>query len=158
METTRRDAWLGLNSRTIRVISRRSALRRSEPSYRVATAFGILGSFATVVSPYTRPLPANAAKTIRTDTKERKKPASFAARNSPLRLTLDYDLAFYDQTGKKYISTAFRQPMVDMVLIEAKGPPGCEQDVREFLYPLAPRISPFSKYSHGCHHLGLVHD
>ena len=82
----------------------------------------------------------------------------FAARNSPLRLTLDYDLAFYDQTGRKYISTAFRQPMVDMVLIEAKGPPGCEQDVREFLYPLAPRISPFSKYSHGCHHLGLVHD
>ena len=82
----------------------------------------------------------------------------FAARHAPLRLTLDYDLAFYDQTGKKYISTDFRQPMVDAALIEAKGPPGCEQDVREFLYPMAPRISPFSKYFHGCQHLGLVYD
>ena len=56
------------------------------------------------------------------------------------------------------ISTAFPLAMADSVLIEGKGPPGCEQDVREFLYPLAPRISPFSKYFHGCQHLGLVYE
>ena len=82
----------------------------------------------------------------------------FAARFAPLRVTLDYDLVFYDQTGKRNISTAFPLAMADSVLIEGKGPPGCEQDVREFLYPLAPRISPFSKYFHGCQHLGLVYE
>jgi len=82
----------------------------------------------------------------------------FAARNSPLRVTLDYDLVFYDQTGKNRISTSFPQAMADTVIIEGKAPPGHEQDVREFLYPLAPRISPFSKYFHGCQRLGLVHE
>ena len=82
----------------------------------------------------------------------------FAARNSPLRVTLDYDLVFYDQTGKNRISTSFPHTMTESVIIEAKAPPGHEQDVREFLYPLAPRISPFAKYFHGCLHLGLVHE
>ncbi len=82
----------------------------------------------------------------------------FAARNSPLRVTLDYDLVFYDQTGKDRISTSFPQSMAGSVVIEGKAPPGHEQDVREFLYPLAPRISPCSKYFHGCQHLGLVHE
>ena len=80
----------------------------------------------------------------------------FADRFSPLRVTLDYDLVFYDQTGKRCISTAFPQPMIDTVIIECKSPPGREQDARDFLHPLAPRISPFSKYFHACQHLGLV--
>jgi len=80
----------------------------------------------------------------------------FAASNGPLRVTLDYDLVFYDQTGKRSVSTAFPQSMLDTVIVEGKTPPGGEQDVRDFLHPLRPRITSFSKYFHACHHLGLV--
>jgi len=80
----------------------------------------------------------------------------FEARDAPVRMTLDYDLVFYDQTGKRAISTAFPQPMPNAVIVEGKTPPGGEQDVRDFLYPLKPRISAFSKYYHACRHLGLI--
>lgn len=80
----------------------------------------------------------------------------FEARDAPVRMTLDYDLVFYDQTGKRSVSTAFPQSMPDTVIVEGKTPPGGEQDVREFLHPLTPRISQFSKYYHACHHLGLI--
>jgi hypothetical protein len=80
----------------------------------------------------------------------------FADRHSPLRVTLDYDLVFYDQTGKRCISTDFPQPMIDTVIIEGKAPPGCEQDVCEFLHPLTPRVCQFSKYFHACNQLGFV--
>ena len=80
----------------------------------------------------------------------------FAARDSALRVTLDYDLVFYDQTGKQCISSSFPQPMHDTVIVEGKTSPGGEQDVKDFLYPLRPRISAFSKYVHACNLLGLV--
>ncbi|HAB13630.1 MAG TPA: hypothetical protein DCE47_18280 [Planctomycetaceae bacterium] len=80
----------------------------------------------------------------------------FEARDASVRMTLDYDLVFYDQTGKRSLSTAFPQPMPDTVIVEGKTPPGGQQDVCDFLYPLTPRISPFSKYYHACRHLGLI--
>ena len=80
----------------------------------------------------------------------------FTARDSTLRVTLDYDLVFYDQTGKRCLSTSFPQPMHDAVIIEGKTSPGGEQEVKDFLYPLRPRISAFSKYVHACNLLGLV--
>lgn len=80
----------------------------------------------------------------------------FASADGRLRLTLDYDLAFYDQTGKRSISTSFQLPMPDMFVVEVKGPENCQQEVKELLYPFAPRMGPCSKYVHGCCQLGLV--
>ena len=80
----------------------------------------------------------------------------FASADGRLRLTLDYDLAFYDQTGKRSISTSFQFPMPDMFVVEVKGPESCQQEVKELLYPFAPRMGPCSKYVHGCCQLGLV--
>ena len=80
----------------------------------------------------------------------------FASPDGRLRVTLDYDLAFYDQTGKQSISTSFPHRMPDMFVLEAKGPQGFEQEVKELLYPYKPRIGACSKYVHGCQQLGLV--
>ena len=80
----------------------------------------------------------------------------FASADGRLRLTLDYDLAFYDQTGKRSISTSFQLPMPDMFVVEVKGPESCQQEVKEQLYPFTPRTGPCSKYVHGCCQLGLV--
>ena len=80
----------------------------------------------------------------------------FESREANLRATLDYDLAFYDQTGKRHISTAFPYRLPNVVVLEGKFPVGCEQDLKNLLHPLSPRIAPFSKYVHGCHLLGLL--
>tara|TARA_B100000029_G_scaffold102299_1_gene92656 strand:- start:2588 stop:3379 length:792 start_codon:yes stop_codon:yes gene_type:complete len=82
----------------------------------------------------------------------------FADPHSSLRVTLDYDLAFYDQTGRSRLSTSFPIRMDGAVLIESKTRPGASREARDFLHPLAPRISAFSKYVHACQHLGLVTD
>ena len=80
----------------------------------------------------------------------------FASADGRLRVTLDYDLAFYDQTGKQHISTSFPHRMPDMIVLEAKGPQGCHEEIKELLYPFKPRMGPCSKYVHGCCQLGLV--
>ena len=80
----------------------------------------------------------------------------FASADGRLRVTLDYDLAFYDQTGKQFISTSFPSRMPDMFVVEVKGPESCQQEVKEQLYPFTPRTGPCSKYVHGCCQLGLV--
>ena len=80
----------------------------------------------------------------------------FASADGRLRVTLDYDLAFYDQTGKQFISTSFPFRMPDMFVVEVKGPESCQQEVKEQLYPFTPRTGPCSKYVHGCCQLGLV--
>jgi hypothetical protein len=43
-----------------------------------------------------------------------------------------------------------------MFVLEAKGPQGFEEEVKELLYPFAPRMGSCSKYVHGCQQLGLV--
>ena len=73
-----------------------------------------------------------------------------------LRVTLDYDLAFYDQIGKQIISTSFPFRMPDMFVVEMKGLEICQQEVKEQLYPFAPRTGPCLKYVHGCCQLGLA--
>ena len=80
----------------------------------------------------------------------------FASADGRLRVTLDYDLAFYDQTGKRSISTSFPFRMPEMFVVEVKGPEDCQQEMKELLYPFAPRMGPCSKYVHGCCQLGLV--
>ena len=80
----------------------------------------------------------------------------FSSPDGRLRVTLDYDLAFYDQTGKLSVSTSFPHRMPDMFVLEAKGPQGFEGEVKELLYPYRPRVGACSKYVHGCQQLGLV--
>ena len=80
----------------------------------------------------------------------------FASRDNSLRVTLDYDLAFYDQTGKRFISTSFPHRLHRLVVVEGKTPVGHESELRELLFPWTPRIGRCSKYVHGCRLLGLI--
>jgi hypothetical protein len=80
----------------------------------------------------------------------------FAAPGGRLRATLDYNLRYYDQTGRARISTAFAVPHEGFVILEGKLPLGCEHQLREFLHPFSGRIRRCSKYVHGCHRLHLV--
>ena len=80
----------------------------------------------------------------------------FASTDKSLRVTLDYDLKFYDQTGKRSISTSFPCRMPGMFVVEVKGPQAYHTEVKELLHPFAPRAGACSKYVHGCRQLGLV--
>jgi len=75
-----------------------------------------------------------------------------------LRITLDYDLAFYDQTGRQTISTSFPKRLTGLVVLEGKIPLGRESELRHWLHPLSPRVGRCSKYVHGCCQIGLIHE
>ncbi len=75
-----------------------------------------------------------------------------------LRLTLDYDLTFYDQTGRQTISTSFPRRLEGLVVLEGKTPIGREGELRRWLHPLSPRVSRCSKYVHGCCQIGLIRE
>lgn len=75
-----------------------------------------------------------------------------------LRLTLDYDVVFYDQTGRQAISTSFPRRFEGLVVIEGKTPIGRESELRRWLHPIAPSVGRCSKYVHGCVQLGLIHE
>jgi hypothetical protein len=72
------------------------------------------------------------------------------------RATIDYDLAFYDQTGKRAISMSFPIRNREFVVVEGKTPLGREYALRQILYPIRLRASRCSKYVKGCQALGLV--
>ena len=80
----------------------------------------------------------------------------FISKDASLRFTIDYDLVFYNQTGKQFVSTEFGQPMRDFIVLEGKTPVGREAELKDLLYPLALRAHRCSKYVHGCHMLGLI--
>jgi hypothetical protein len=80
----------------------------------------------------------------------------FTSNDGLLRVTLDYDLAFYDQTGKRFISTNFVHRMDGFVLIEGKVPLGRETELKRQLHPFHPRADSCSKYVFGCRMLGLI--
>jgi hypothetical protein len=82
----------------------------------------------------------------------------FVAPERPLRVTLDYGLVYYDQTGKQRISTAFGRRHEGLVVLEGKLPVGCERELRSFLQPFGARIARCSKYVHGCQRLGLLRE
>ncbi|MCA9216581.1 MAG: polyphosphate polymerase domain-containing protein [Planctomycetales bacterium] len=82
----------------------------------------------------------------------------FVSRDESLRLTLDYDIQFFDQVGKRLISTRFPKKLNELVVLEGKTPIGREHELRRLISPLAPRTSRCSKYVHGCRALGLVRD
>ncbi len=80
----------------------------------------------------------------------------FASLDGSLRITLDYDLAFYDQTGRAVVDTTFPHRLPNLVVIEGKTPVGRERELKELLYPLSLRVGRCSKYVHGCRLLGLI--
>lgn len=80
----------------------------------------------------------------------------FASRDLPVRVTLDYDLAFYDQTGKQAIWASFPRRLDGLAVVEGKAPVGHESELRRLLFPWTPRTAPCSKYVHGCRLLGLI--
>ncbi len=80
----------------------------------------------------------------------------FISADRDLRLTIDYDLAFYDQTGKQFVSTQFPYRKRDFIVLEGKTPVGREGELKALLFPLALRASRCSKYVQGCQMLGLV--
>jgi len=80
----------------------------------------------------------------------------FVAYERPLRVTLDYGIAYYDQTGKQRICTSFGRRHEGLVVLEGKLPAGHEPALRSFLHPFAARLNRCSKYVHGCQLLGLV--
>ena len=80
------------------------------------------------------------------------------ASDDGLRITLDYDLTYYDQTGRQMISTCFPRRLDDLVVLEGKTPIGREGELRRWLHPFSPRVGRCSKYVHGCCQLGLIHN
>jgi len=80
----------------------------------------------------------------------------FAAPESSLRATLDYDIVFFDQTGKRYMANEFGRSHDDFVVLEGKMPLGREQLLRSLLQPFAARVGRCSKYTQGCLACGLV--
>ncbi len=78
------------------------------------------------------------------------------ASDDGLRITLDYDLTYYDQTGRSSISTVFPRRLEQWVVLEGKTPTGRESELRQWLHPFSPRVGRCSKYVQGCHQLGLI--
>ena len=67
-----------------------------------------------------------------------------------LRLTIDYELAFYDQSMRPAISSSFRKALGDFVVLEGKVPVGYEAELRHLMFPITARSTRCSKYLYGC--------
>ena len=80
----------------------------------------------------------------------------FACRDLGLRMTLDYDLVFYDMNGQVRPALGFGVPMPSLALIEAKSVPPAPRNLSHLLRPLAQRVSRCSKYVHGCTQIGRI--
>jgi hypothetical protein len=81
----------------------------------------------------------------------------FTAVGGPLRATIDYNICYFDQTGRQFISTSFGRRHEGLVVLEGKMPVGRERELRSMLHPLGARLDRCSKYVHGCQMLGLIH-
>jgi hypothetical protein len=80
----------------------------------------------------------------------------FVSPDGRMRVTLDYDMVYYDQTGKQRISTCFGKHHQGFAVLEGKIPVDCENKLRSFIYPFAGRFLGCSKYVHGCRMCGLI--
>jgi hypothetical protein len=83
----------------------------------------------------------------------------FTSHDGSVRVTLDYEVVYYDQLGRQFITTEFGHRHEGLVVVEGKLPVGTGRDLRGILYPFRPRPVRCSKYVHGCRLLGhLAHD
>ncbi len=80
----------------------------------------------------------------------------FVSPDEKIRLTLDYNLKFYDQVARRSWQFRFPTALENFVLIECKMPVGLEPLVAPLLSPLRLRVGRCSKYVHGCQQLGYA--
>ena len=80
----------------------------------------------------------------------------FLTPDRELRLTLDYDLQFFDQLGRRKLAMQFPTKLDALVVVEGKTPIGRGHELLTFLRPLSPRADRCSKYVHGCRLLGYI--
>ncbi|MDA1231383.1 MAG: polyphosphate polymerase domain-containing protein [Planctomycetota bacterium] len=76
--------------------------------------------------------------------------------NDGLRLTLDYDLTYYDQAGQTHITARFPRRVDGLIVLEGKTPIGRESELRRWLHPFTPRATRCSKYVLGCQQVGRI--
>lgn len=82
----------------------------------------------------------------------------FASDDGAVRVTLDYDITCYDQTGKAHVSTSFPRRLDRLVVIEGKTPLGREFELPALFHPFRARAGRCSKYVQACRLLGLIQD
>ncbi len=82
----------------------------------------------------------------------------FVSRDRRMRVTLDYDLTFYEQVGRSRISMVFPKKLMGLVVVEGKTMVGDESQLQALFHPLRLRLARCSKYVHGCRALGLIHE
>lgn len=80
----------------------------------------------------------------------------YVCESAALRLTIDYDLCFYDQTGKMGIQSRFPKRLPELVVLEGKTACGEEYLLQNLLRPVRKRVGRCSKYVKACHALGLI--
>ena len=82
----------------------------------------------------------------------------FTSPDGQLRMTLDYNLTYFDQMGRTQIATDFACPLNDLFVVEGKVAVGNERELRDLLHPFVPRATRCSKYVYGCHLLKHIRD
>jgi hypothetical protein len=80
----------------------------------------------------------------------------FREYHSPVRITLDFDITYFDQSGRRRPGKKFGVRTPEWIIVEGKAPVGEELRLRRLLYPLQLRITRSSKYVMGCQRLGLA--
>ena len=149
----RRDAFLEIKWRDNRVTGKhRMQLQSVDPLHQLSYAQIMDGLHETVPEQYQHFLLRYNEPVAIVEYKRE----HFVSDDGSLRVTLDYDLTFYDQLGRQSISTDFACRMDDLVVLEGKLPVGRETDLRRLLQPFAARANRCSKYVHGCRLLGHI--
>ena len=82
----------------------------------------------------------------------------FSLDGSSIRLTIDFDIRFAAQMGRRRLAPKFYEYLPGVVLIECKSAVGDRGAARAVLAPLRARPCRFSKYVTACQHLGYAPD
>ncbi len=151
----RGEFFLEIKWRDNRVTGKHRLAVRSSPTLWTLPYRTILAALAEVVPEPYRPVLFACSEPVLLIEYRRE---HFVSREWPLRVTLDYGVIYYDQAGKRRVSTSFGRRHEGLVVVEGKVPVGREQELREFLHPFSARAQRCSKYVHGCRMFGLIHE
>lgn len=80
----------------------------------------------------------------------------FALEGSTVRITMDYNIRFYPQLGKRRYNLRFPHRLSGLVLLECKSDLGDERMIYPAIAPLGARQTRFSKYITACNKLGYA--
>ena len=147
------DAFVEVKWRNNRVTGKyRMKLRSDQPICELSYRQIIHALLASVAPTYLPVLLAYPEPVLLVEYKRE----HFSSFDNRLRLTIDYDLTFYDQTGKRSISTSFPHRMSDFIVLEGKTPVDATHELRDMLAPLPLKATRCSKYVHGLNRIGLL--